>query len=450
MTTSPLVSGWGRTAPTAGRLVPATSAEQVAETVRAAGPRGVLVRGRGRSYGDAAQNAGGVLLDLSGLSDIGPIDPQTGEITCGAGVSLDQLYRHILPLGWTLPVTPGTRLVSLGGAVAADVHGKNHHRDGSLGAHLVELRLVDGRGDVVRAVPGDPAYDAVVGGLGLAAAVVSVRLRLRPVSSAWMRVDTTRTADLAETMATLEAVDARHRYSVAWLDGLAPGQRLGRGVVTSGDHAVAAEVGAVVDGSVDGPGPLTFAPTARLRVPPVPLPSMLGPRRVAAFNEAYYRAAPRRRRDELQPLATFFHPLDGIRDWNRLYGRDGFVQYQFAAESPDLVRQALEQLRSVRAPAFLAVLKRFGPSGSAPLSFPVPGWTLALDLPADPALAAVLDRVDQLVADAGGRVYLAKDSRLRPELLATMYPGVGRWRELRAALDPGHVFHSDLARRLHL
>ena len=441
---SQLVHGWGRTAPTAARVLRVGSPGEVGDVVRGAGPRGVLVRGLGRSYGDAAQNSGGTLLDLQDLDTIGPIDPTTGEIDCGTGVSIDRLLRVVLPRGWFVPVTPGTRMVSLGGAVAADVHGKNHHRDGSIGSHVTELELVDGRGERRTARPGDPAFDAVLGGLGLAAVVTSVRLRLRPVTSSWMRAETSRTADLEETMATLEEVDRGACYSVAWLDCLASGARTGRGVVSSGDHAEAAEIAS------QPTDPLAFDPPGSLAAPPWTPGWLLGRRRVAAFNQAYHRLSPVRRTAAFVPVGSFFHPLDRIRGWNRLYGPAGFVQYQFVVADPALVRAALAELQDARAPVFLAVLKRLGPGGTAPLSFPVPGWTLALDLPADPQLGPVLDRLDRLVADAGGRVYLAKDARLAPDLVAVMYPELGRWRELRDQLDPDHVFRSDLARRLHL
>jgi decaprenylphospho-beta-D-ribofuranose 2-oxidase len=398
----------------------------------------------GRSYGDAAQNAGGTLLDLQDLRSIGPIDDQTGEITCGAGVSIDALLRSAVPQGWFVPVTPGTRMISLGGAVAADVHGKNHHRDGSIGSHVTSLDIVDGRGDRREVAPSDAAYGAVVGGLGLAAAVTAVRLRLRRVSSSWVQADICRTRDLDDTMATLEDVDRRHRYSVAWLDCLATGRGAGRGIVTSGDHAEVNDLpGHVAD-------PLAFDPAVRITAPPWAPSSILSRNRVAAFNQMYYRLAGRNRSAVPVPLAGFFHPLDSVRGWNRLYGRTGFVQYQFAAGDPRLIERALTLLRDAAAPAFLAVLKRFGPGSTAPLSFPVAGWTLALDLPADPALGPVLDRLDRAVADAGGRVYLAKDARLSPSLVATMYPDMGRWAALRDELDPLHVFRSDLSRRLHL
>jgi len=442
--TRALVQGWGRTAATEATLTRPSSVDEVVQAIRAAGARGLLVRGMGRSYGDAAQNAGGTLLDLQDLRSIGPIDDQTGEITCGAGVSIDALLRSAVPQGWFVPVTPGTRMVSLGGAVAADVHGKNHHRDGSIGSHVTSLEIVDGRGERRQLAPSDAAYNAVVGGLGLAAAVTSVRLRLRRVSSSWMHASTRRTHDLDDTMATLEDVDRRHRYSVAWLDCLASGRNAGRGIITSGDHAEPHELpGRVSD-------PLAFDPAVRITAPPWAPSSILSRNRVAAFNQVYYRLAGRSRSDVPVPLAGFFHPLDSVRGWNRLYGWPGFVQYQFAAADPRLIGSALTLLRDAAAPAFLAVLKRFGPGSTAPLSFPVAGWTLALDLPADPALGPVLDRLDRVVADAGGRVYLAKDARLSPGLVATMYPDVGRWAALRDELDPDHVFRSDLSRRLHL
>jgi decaprenylphospho-beta-D-ribofuranose 2-oxidase len=438
-----LLHGWGRTSRSLAHVISPASVDEVSAAVRSAGSRGVLVRGLGRSYGDAAQNAGGTVLDLSRLADMGSVAAD-GEIDCGTGVSIDSLIRHALPQGWFVPVTPGTRQVSLGGAVAADVHGKNHHRDGSIGQHVTRLELVDGRGEIGSTRPGDPAYDAVLGGLGLGAAVTSVRLKLRPVSSSWMRVDTRRTRDLDETMATLAEVDGHDRYSVAWLDCLSNGTASGRGVVTSGEHAQSHDLPASAG------DPLAFDPQTRLGAPPWAPPHLLGRRRVAAFNELYVRRAPRLRVDELTPLGAFFHPLDGVRNWNRLYGRDGFVQYQFAAADPLLIRTALDLVRAAAAPVFLAVLKRFGPASGAPLSFPTPGWTLTMDLPADPEVAELLDRLDREVAAAGGRVYLAKDGRLDPVHLATMYPQLQRWRQLRDRLDPEHVFCSDLARRLHL
>ena len=436
-----LLTGWGRTAPTAASVCRPRTADEVAAAVAASGPRGILARGLGRSYGDAAQNAGGTVLDLTGLDSIGRVDPATGEVTCGAGVSVDALLRRTVADGWFVPVTPGTRQVSLGGAVAADVHGKNHHRDGSLGVHVARLELVDGRGERRTLTQHDELFRATVGGMGLTGVVTSVTLRMIAISSAWLAVDTRRTADLDETMAVLADCDARRRYSVAWIDCLAHGTALGRGVVTAADHL----------SEVDVPDRLSFAPRTRASVPPRVPPGLLGRRRMTLFNDAYHRAAPLRAFDVPTSTAAFFHPLDVLDGWNRLYGPGGFVQYQFVASDPAVVRGVLDGLRAARVPVLLAVLKRFGPGNDAPLSFPIEGWTLAVDIPArTPGLGAGLDAADRLVVESGGRIYLAKDARTSPDTIAAMYPRLPEWREVRAGADPRGVFTSDLARRLRL
>jgi decaprenylphospho-beta-D-ribofuranose 2-oxidase len=443
-----LLSGWGGTAPSAADLVTAASAERVVEAVRAAGGRGLLARGLGRSYGDAAQNGGGTVLDLTALADRLALDETAGTVTCDAGASLDSVMRALLPRGWFVPVTPGTRHVTVGGAVAADVHGKNHPTDCSIGRHGRALDLVTADGEMRRLQPGDPLLDATLGGLGLTGVVTSATLGVHRVETSWMSVDTTRANDLDELMATLEEADRLSRYSVAWIDCLARGRHLGRGVVTSGDHA---PVAAVPRHSRSDP--LAFAPRSLLRVPPVVPPGLLRRSTVAAFNEAWFRRAPRRRCGEPQRLARFFHPLDGVDHWNRVYGAAGFVQWQVAVpfEAAEVVRRAVTCFADAAAPAFLAVLKRFGPRGTGHLSFPVPGWTLALDLPAGLAgLDVLLDRLDDEVADASGRVYLAKDSRLLPEHVPTMYPRLAEWQAVRREADPAGVFRSDLARRLQL
>jgi decaprenylphospho-beta-D-ribofuranose 2-oxidase len=438
-----LLCGWGRTAPSAGRVVYPRSVEQVAQTVRTAGPRGIIARGLGRSYGDAAQNAGGTVLNLSALSHIGAVDDRTGEITVGAGVSVDALLRTVVPHGWFVPVTPGTRWVTIGGAVAADVHGKNHHRDGSIGAHLTAIELVDGLGEPHTVHPDSVAFRAVLGGMGLTGVITSVRLRLTRIGSAYVGVDTTRTNDFDGTLAALRTAD-RRRFSVAWIDALAAGSGLGRGVVTAGDFLPA-------DATPDPRHPLTYGPGLSVPAPRSSPGRLLDRPLGVAFNQAYYRRAPRAALAVPTSIPAFFHPLDVIRNWNRLYGAHGLVQYQCVSPRAETARAVLELLRDAGAPTLLAVLKRFGPAGCAPLSFPAPGWTLAVDLPARRReLADVLDRADRLVAQDGGRVYLAKDARVRPAVLAEMYPGLAEWRKARDELDPRGTFCSDLARRLEL
>jgi decaprenylphospho-beta-D-ribofuranose 2-oxidase len=444
------VTGWGRTAPSAARLLRPRSYEETAAAVRDCGARGSIPRGLGRAYGDAAQNAGGAVLDMTGLDRIHVIDAEDGTVLCDAGVSLHRLMEVLLPLGWFVPVTPGTRYVTLGGAIGADIHGKNHHVAGSFSRHVLSFELLTADGGVHTVAPGTPLFDATCGGMGLTGVILTVTLRLQPVETALMSVDTERAADLDDLMARLTASDHRYRYSVAWIDLLARGTALGRAVLTRGDHA---PLDALPAGSRARRHPLALR-VSRLPAPPPFLPDGLLTRRtVGLFNELWYRKAPRVRTGELQSIPAFFHPLDGVPHWNRIYGRGGFVQYQFVVGygQEDTLRRIVGRISERRCPSFLAVLKRFGDAGPGWLSFPRPGWTLALDVPARlPGLAEFLDELDEEVAAAGGRVYLAKDSRLRPDLLPAMYPRLDDFRELRARLDPRGVFVSDLARRLTL
>ncbi|MFF8956431.1 FAD-binding protein [Streptomyces sp. NPDC014894] len=442
------VSGWGRTAPTTASVLRPRTHDEAAAAVRAWGVRGGIARGLGRAYGDAAQNAGGTVLDMTGLRRVHRLDGEAGTVVCDAGVSLHRLMEVLLPLGWFVPVTPGTRHVTVGGAVGADIHGKNHHVSGSFSRHVESLRLLTADGTVVTAVPGDDLFDATAGGMGLTGVILSATLRLHRVETSLMCVDTERATDLDDAMARIAATDHRHRYSVAWIDLLAPGAALGRAVLTRGDHAPLDALPARARRD-----PLAFRP-GRLPAPPAFVPGGLLTRTtVALFNEFWYRRAPRSRTGGLQRIPAFFHPLDAVPHWNRIYGRDGFVQYQFVVGHgrEETLRRIVRRIARRGCPSFLAVLKRFGESDPGWLSFPVPGWTLALDIPAGlGGLGAFLDELDEEVAEAGGRVYLAKDSRLRPELLAGMYPRLGDFRALRARLDPRGVFASDLSRRLAL
>ncbi|AQS67936.1 FAD-binding oxidoreductase [Streptomyces pactum] len=444
------VTGWGRTAPTAARLIRPRTYEEAAVAVRDCGARGGIPRGLGRAYGDAAQNAGGAVLDMTALDRVHAIDADGGTVLCDAGISLHRLMEVLLPLGWFVPVTPGTRYVTVGGAIGADIHGKNHHVSGSFARHVLSFELLTADGRVRTVDRGTPLFDATAGGMGLTGVILTATVRLEPVETALMSVDTERAADLDDLMARLTAGDHRYRYSVAWIDLLARGAATGRAVLTRGDHA---PLDALPRGSRARREPLAFR-TSRLPAAPDLVPDgLLSRTTVGLFNELWYRKAPRESRGRLQRISTFFHPLDGVPHWNRIYGRGGFVQYQFVVghDQEDALRRIVRRISAHRCPSFLAVLKRFGQADPGWLSFPVPGWTLALDIPAGlPGLGAFLDGLDEEVAGAGGRVYLAKDSRLRPELLAAMYPRLDDFRALRAELDPRGVFVSDLSRRLGL
>ena len=439
------LSGWGRTTPTTALVSRPADAASVERALRTH-TTGVIARGLGRSYGDAAQCSGGLTLDVTGLDWIGAVDEGSGTVEVGAGVSLHDLMRAIIPAGWFVGVTPGTRYVSVGGAIAADVHGKNHHRDGSFARHVVEMTLVTPTG-TVRLAPDDPAglFWATAGGMGLTGVVVSATLRLFPIETSWMLVDTERFSRLDDLMSTMEASDHRYRHSVAWLDCV--GQRDGgyRSVLTRGDHAPTEALPARLRTRCrEIPG------DPRVRVPHSAPRGFVNRLSVRALNEAWFRGSSSSV-GSLRPLAGFFHPLDGIGSWNLLYGPDGFVQYQFAVspEKGDVVHHAVDAIAESQIPSFLAVLKRFGPGTPGPLSFAQEGWTLALDFPlGPPGLPALLDHLDDVVADAGGRVYLAKDARLRPELLPVMYPRLEEMRTACQRVDPDGALASDLSRRL--
>ncbi|MEV5431487.1 FAD-binding oxidoreductase [Streptomyces sp. NPDC052701] len=444
------VTGWGRTAPTTARLIRPRTYQEAVAALQDCGARGGIPRGLGRAYGDAAQNAGGAVLDMTGLDRIHAIDAEGGTVLCDAGVSLHRLMEVLLPLGWFVPVTPGTRYVTVGGAIGADIHGKNHHVSGSFSRHVLSLELLTADGAIRTVRPGTALFDATAGGMGLTGVILTATVRLQPVETSLMSVDTERATDLDDLMARLAATDHRYRYSVAWIDLLARGAATGRAVLTRGDHA---PLEALPEGTRARRDPLAFR-TPRFPAAPAFLPEgLLSRTTVGLFNAFWYRKAPRARTGELQRIPAFFHPLDGVPHWNRVYGRGGFVQYQFVVGhgQEDALRRIVRRISERRCPSFLAVLKRFGEADPGWLSFPVPGWTLALDVPANlPGLGAFLDELDEEVAAAGGRVYLAKDSRLRPELLAAMYPRLDDFRALRAELDPRGVFTSDLSRRLHL
>lgn len=445
------MTGWGRTAPTAARIVRPRSYAEAAAVVRACGTpghRGNIARGLGRAYGDAAQNAGGSVLDMTALDRIHAIDASGGTVLCDAGVSLHRLMEVLLPLGWFVPVTPGTRYVTVGGAIGADIHGKNHHVSGSFSRHVLALELLTADGEV-RIVERDSAlFDATAGGMGLTGIILTATIQLLPVETSFMSVDTERAVDLDDLMARLTETDHLYRYSVAWIDLLARGASMGRSVLTRGDHAPLDAVPARARRA-----PLTFRPRQLPAAPGFVPEGLLGRRTVGLFNELWYRKAPTSRVGEIQRLSSFFHPLDGVPHWNRIYGRSGFVQYQFVVGygQEEALRRIVQRISERRCPSFLAVLKRFGDADPGWLSFPMPGWTLALDIPANlPGLGVFLDELDEEVAAADGRIYLAKDSRLRPELLSAMYPHLDEFRSLRAQLDPRGVFRSDLSRRLGL
>ena len=449
-TSSVTLTGWGRIAPSTAELAAPASDAEVAALLRRPRAEGgaVIPRGLGRSYNNAAQSAGGLVLSTARLNRIISLDETTGIAVCEAGVSLEQLMVAGLPAGWFVPVSPGTRQVTVGGAIAADVHGKNHHVAGSFASHVRSFDLLAPDGEPRTVTPADELFWATAGGMGLTGFITRATVRLKRVETSLVKVDTVRTADIDETMAVLAEHDREYGYTVAWSDSLARGGALGRSIITSGDFAAPGDLPAARRDN-----PFAFDPRARLGAPPAFPPGLINRYTVRLANAAWYRKAPRLREGELQTIGQFFHPLDGIRNWNRVYGPGGFRQYQyvlpFGAEAA--VRRSFEVVSAHPAPSFVTVLKRFGEGDPGLLSFPTSGWTLALDFPArTPGLGPLLDQLDALVVRHGGRVYLAKDSRVPAAVLEEMYPRLPEFRKLRAEIDPSGALASDLSRRLGL
>lgn len=443
------LTGWGRTSPTVSTIFHPTEASEVAALIESPGRRGAISRGLGRSYGDAAQNAGGRVLDLTSMSKILDMDLEQGTITVQPGVSLDFIMRRFVPQGWFPAVTPGTRQVTVGGAIAADIHGKNHHRDGSFCNFVSSITLQTPSKLLVVSPDTEPdVFWATAGGMGLTGFIVEATLRLQSIETSYVRVDTERTVDLEDTMERMITGDDRYKYSVAWIDCLSRGRGLGRSVITRGDHATFEELPSRLRNKA-----LTFEPRVRASAPRWFPGGLLNTTTVKVFNELWYRKSPALRLEEIVPLHAFFHPLDSVNGWNSVYGPAGFLQYQFVVPygAEDALRRSLEMLSDKRCASFLAVLKRFGPPNPGMLSFPIAGWTLALDIRAGfDGLAELLDALDEMVASSGGRIYLAKDSRLRPELMARMYPRLDEFKAVLASCDPDSIMVSDLARRLGL
>lgn len=438
------IAGWGRYPVTEAEVARVRSREDLVEQLRRPGPW--LAQGSCRSYGDAC--LGARVLSTLPLGHLLAFDAETGVLRAEAGITLDEILRFAVPRGWFLPVTPGTKYPTLGGCLAADVHGKNHHVDGALSRHLDSLEMVLADGSTVRCSRTEhpELFRATLGGMGLTGVIYAATLRLRPISSAWIALRTLRTGGLAETCRLFAETQDQHRYSVAWIDCLAQGSRLGRSLVMLGDH---------LDADLAGrPNPLQVHPSSRFEVP-CTLPGwVLTPWSMRAFNGLYYHRQWGRERRAVVHYDPFFYPLDAVGRWNRIYGRAGFLQYQFAvpmARGQEAVAEILGRIAARGAASFLAVLKAFGPADEGLLGFPMAGYTLALDLPLrEPGLVGFLRELNRTVREAGGRVYLAKDAVLEREDFEAMYPGLPEFRRVKREVDPENRFRSLQSDRLGL
>lgn len=445
-----MLAGWGRTAPTLARVISTPDVETIARAVRESADRGVIARGLGRSYGDPAQNAGGTVIDMTALDRVHSIDVDNAVVDVDAGVSLDTLMRRLLPYGLWLPVLPGTRQVTVGGAISSDIHGKNHHAQGSFGSHVSSVDLLTADGEVRTLTPdGENAqlFWATVGGMGLTGIILRATVRLKRVETAYFVVDNIQTRNLDELIEHFtDGSDDNYVYSVAWFDSLARGDKMGRALLSRGNSATLDELPKKLRKN-----PLGFDAPQLATAPPIFPNGLVNKYTITAFNEIWYRKAPTKY-GSVQNITQFFHPLDLVGEWNRVYGSNGFLQYQFMVPfgQETAFRRSIDLISASGHVSFLNVLKTFGEANAAPMSFPSKGWTLTVDIPVTPGLDKLCRELDEMVLSAGGRLYLAKESRTTPEMIQQMYPRIDEWRKIRASVDPEGTFRSDLARRLNL
>ncbi|WP_372796773.1 FAD-binding protein [Pontiella sp.] len=397
-------------------------------------PGEVIAFGNGRSYGDASlQNK---ILLTRRFNKFLSFDRETGELCCQAGVLLAEILDVFVPKGWFLPVTPGTKLITVGGAIAADVHGKNHHVDGSFGQHIRSMDVMRNDGSVVTCSPEENAefFNVTVGGMGLSGIILNATFRLRKIETAYIREESVRAANLDEIMDGFEASDA-WTYSVAWIDCLAKGDALGRSILMRGEHASESDL---IE-QAHRTKPLAVKKGLPLGIP-VTFPNFaLNPLSMKAFNFAYYNKTRPGTHAHVVDYNQFFYPLDAVDNWNRIYGKRGFTQYQFVIPKEagrEGMRKILTRITESGLGSFLAVLKLFGEQDSF-MSFPMAGYTLALDFPISVKAMGLFRELDAMVADYGGRLYLAKDSRMDAAMFEKTYPNADEFRQAIAMLNEG-------------
>lgn len=406
----------------------------------------LIARGLGRSYGDAPVNGGGTVIDMNRLDRMLNFDSASATLECECGTSLEDILEVFVPRGYFLPVTPGTKFVTVGGAIANDIHGKNHHCDGTFSNFVEQFTLLTSNGEILTCSrqENDQIFWATIGGIGLTGILLTAHVRLQPIQSAYITVDYHRAKNLDDVLATMTESDDNYQYSVAWVDCLAKGASLGRSILMRGNHTTVNDL----------PRHLADTPLhvshQRAKTIPFDFPEfVLSPLSIKAFNTAFY-AIHRPRQGAIVNYDKYFYPLDGIHHWNRLYGKRGFAQYQATLPPQSLngLITLLERLSASKKASFLAVLKCFGEQGQGLLSHPMKGYTLTLDIAQHGNLIDFLRSLDEILLEHGGRLYLAKDVAAAPETIATMYPNLEAFRDIKRQLDPENTFSSTMSRRL--
>ena len=455
--------GWGRTAPSTAQVLSTADVDTIAQAVKQVADenselpehkrRGVIARVMGRSYGDPAQNGGGLVVDMTPLNRIHSIDPDTGIVDVDGGVTLDQLMKAALPYGLWVPVLPGTRQVTIGGAIGPDIHGKNHHSAGSFGDHVLSMELLVADGRVLHLEPtGETAelFWATVGGMGLTGIILRARIQMTFTETAYFIADTDRTDTLDETIALhSDGSEVNYTYSSAWFDAISAPPKTGRSTISRGSLATLDQLKELAPKLAKDP--LKFNAPQLMTVPDIFPSWTMNKLSLMAIGEAYYLMG-KPARNQVQNLTQFYQPLDLIGEWNRGYGKAGFLQYQFVVPT-DAVEPFKDIIYDIQASGHytaLNVFKLFGEGNQAPLSYPMKGWNVCVDFPIRPGLNEFLDRLDDQVMQFGGRLYLAKESRTSAEKFHNMYPGLPGWLKTRREIDPTGVFASDMSRRLEL
>ncbi len=429
------ISGWGRFPDIDATILSTDSYEAIAKQI-ADGP--LIGRGLGRSYGDSS--LANQVIDSTRLDHLISFDRNSGLLRCQAGVTLDSLLKIIVPAGWFLPVTPGTARITIGGAIASDVHGKNHHVAGCFSQFVRSISIATVSEGIIECSPQqhEALFRATCGGMGLTGLVLEAEIQLIKINSAMINETVIKTRNLDHSLETF-AERADTTYSVAWIDCLAGGRSLGRSVIMLGEHS--------------DHGPLDAGDISPITVP-VDFPGfVLNPTTTGLFNKLYYARAPGREVTRQQHYRPYFYPLDKLHQWNRIYGKNGFAQYQFVipiAAGLPVLRELLSRIRDSRQASFLAVLKAFGKANDNPLSFPIEGYTLALDFKINQQLPDLLQRLDEQVIDAGGRISLTKDAFLSENSFKRMYPDWEKFCEVRKAYGADRCFHSLQSERLGL
>ncbi len=436
------ISGWGNSTQSYTTL---RKADRDNLLINLVSDRGVISRGLGRSYGDSASNAGGITLDCSNLKGA-KIDTTNGIATLSAGVTIIEFEKLCLPHGYFPYVVPGTGNVTIGGAIASDIHGKSHHKVGSFSNHVLEIKLLTSEGHEQTIYPhGETSqiFWATIGGMGLTGLILEAKIKLLKIETAYVKVVESRSMNLNELLTTLIDFNEKYLYTVAWID--LSGKFEGRGVVSGADHAKLSDL---------------KARTLAKKLTPLSLKGikLLNPFKLRMINNLTIRIfnvlwfyKPLRR--SIQHVETYMHPLDSIQNWNTFYGKKGFIQYQFVVpyENSHILPILIGRLRDSKCSSLLSVIKSFGNESEGLLSFPLKGWTLAVDLSiGSPDLIPVLREIDELIIGAGGRIYLTKDSRMNSEHLKLMYPNLPKWKKIKADVDPQNLWQSDQGRRLGL